>query len=79
MLAAADVSGLVQPVEARAVSDAPAPAILEAGADASLIVIGSRGRGGFRGLLLGSVGQHVLNHATCPVVLIPAQREHDDA
>ena len=48
----------------------PARAILAESEDAELLVLGSRGRGGFRGLLLGSVSQAVLHHATCPVMIV---------
>lgn len=41
---------------------------------ADLLVVGSRGLGGFRGLLLGSVSQQCANHAPCPVVIIPHER-----
>ncbi len=47
-----------------------AVALLDASRAASMVVIGSRGLGGFTGLLLGSVGTHVVAHATCPVVIV---------
>ncbi len=44
--------------------------LLENAGDAQMLVVGSRGHGGFTGLLLGSVGQHVATHAETPVVVI---------
>jgi len=53
------------------VTEGPAAqAILEAAKGAELVVVGSRGLGGFRGLLLGSVSTQVAHHATCPVVIV---------
>jgi nucleotide-binding universal stress UspA family protein len=48
----------------------PASALLRESADADLLVVGSRGHGGFVEALLGSTGQHCVHHATCPVVVI---------
>jgi nucleotide-binding universal stress UspA family protein len=56
--------------EALEVQGQPADALLEQGTDATLIVVGRRGLGGFKSLLLGSVSQQVVQHATCPVVVV---------
>jgi nucleotide-binding universal stress UspA family protein len=47
----------------------PARALLDYGATAQLIVVGSRGRGGFTGMLLGSVSQTLIHHAECPLII----------
>ncbi|MER7667546.1 universal stress protein [Kitasatospora sp. NPDC096128] len=47
-----------------------AACLLDAARGADLLVVGSRGHGGFAGALLGSVGQHCVQHAPCPVVVV---------
>jgi nucleotide-binding universal stress UspA family protein len=49
----------------------PARKLLDLARDADLLVLGSRGHGGFKGLLLGSVSLQCVQHAECPVVIIP--------
>lgn len=48
----------------------PAKTLIEMSSEADLVVVGSRGQGGFRGLLVGSVSQQVLHHAQCPVLVV---------
>jgi nucleotide-binding universal stress UspA family protein len=64
--------GSQPPGEVRAVVryGTPPSVLLDAARDASLLVVGSRGLGGFAGLLLGSVAQHCTQYATCPVVVV---------
>ena len=69
-----DVNDLPAGLERQVVEGPAAKVLLDAGNDADLIVVGSRGRGGFAGLLLGSVSQQVAQHATRPVVIVPHER-----
>jgi nucleotide-binding universal stress UspA family protein len=62
-------------LDRRVVEGPAAPVLVEESHGADLLVVGSRGLGGFRGLLLGSVGQQCAHHAGCPVVIVPHPRE----
>jgi nucleotide-binding universal stress UspA family protein len=57
-------------IETDVVESHAAPALVEAARDASMLVVGSRGLGGFSGLLLGSVSQQCAQHAQCPMVIV---------
>ena len=57
----------------------PASVLIDAAHGADLLVVGSRGLGGFKGLLLGSVSTKMANHAPCPVVIVrPAAPQDED-
>ena len=68
--AAGDRAGLVDAVT---VNDLPVPGLLDQSAGAALLVVGSRGHGGLKGLLLGSVSRTVIERAKVPVVVVPHQ------
>ena len=58
------------PVDGRVVEGNPAKVLIDLSDRADLLVVGSRGVGGFTGLLLGSVSQHLAAHAQCTVVVV---------
>ncbi|MFH9609613.1 universal stress protein [Streptomyces sp. NPDC017448] len=70
-VAVEETVGPQPPVEVRAEAryGSPAGVLIDASRGASLLVVGSRGLGGFSGLLLGSVAQACAQHASCPVVV----------
>jgi nucleotide-binding universal stress UspA family protein len=68
------VGGADVVVEQETSYTSPALALVEAARGADLLVVGSRGRGGFAGLLLGSVSQQCAHHAPCPLVVVRAGR-----
>lgn len=72
-LDAADTSGIK--VTTEVAEGSAAQTLLEAAASADLLVVGSRGRGGFSGLLLGSVSQQCAQHAPCPIVIVRARAD----
>jgi len=58
--------------ESRLVEGDPSDSLVQEAGDADLMVVGSRGRGGLKSALLGSVSGHVIHHASCPVVVVKA-------
>jgi len=72
-----EVFGTERPVDVtvRAVRGGAAHVLVEASRDALMVIVGSRGVGGFMGLLLGSVSGHVAEHAVCPVLVVHGTKE----
>lgn len=74
-----EVAGEIGPAQPESVtvnafSGFPAKELVEASRTADLMVIGSRGVGGFEALLMGSISSQVVHHAACPVVVVPTGR-----
>ena len=61
-------------VNVRMVNGFPVKELIDASHDADLVVVGSRGGGGFGRLALGSVSSQVIHHAACPVVVVPHEK-----
>lgn len=61
-------------IESRVVEGHPAPVLVEASKGADLLVVGSRGHGEFAGMLLGSVSEHCVSNAPCPVLVLRGEQ-----
>ncbi len=67
---AAECAGGLDP-EVRVIEGPAARVLVDVAQNADLLVVGSRGRGGFASLLLGSVSSQCAHHAPCPVAIVP--------
>ena len=72
--AAGEITGAAPEVTVSVATGEVTEELVSASRDADLLVVGSRGNGGFTRLLLGSVSSQVVHHAACPVIVIPAAR-----
>ncbi|MCA1783099.1 MAG: universal stress protein [Dermatophilaceae bacterium] len=71
--------GRTDSVTRRVVEGGPVTVLLDAAKEAELLVLGSHGHGAFTGMLLGSVSQHCVHHATCPVDIVPLLDHETDS
>ncbi|BCJ31716.1 universal stress protein [Actinocatenispora sera] len=62
-------------IEQHAVHNDPARTLINAAIGAELLVVGTRGHGGFTGALMGSVAQKCTHFAACPIVVVPSERK----
>jgi nucleotide-binding universal stress UspA family protein len=62
-----------EPVTVKAVHGFPAEELINAGKDADILVLGSRGAGGFSRLMMGSVAEQVARHTHCPILIVPPE------
>jgi nucleotide-binding universal stress UspA family protein len=74
-LSEAFAGGTPLEIERKLVEGEPAEALERESRSADLVVVGSRGRSGLKAVLLGSVSEHVVSHADCPVVVVKTPRE----
>lgn len=79
VLETTDASGVR--IERKVLKGRAADTLIKAAEGADMLVVGNRGRGGFRGLRLGSVSQQIAHHASCPVVIVRVDldQERQDA
>jgi len=70
-----EIGETVPEITISAVTGDPAEELVRASRDADLLVVGSRGSGGFHRLMMGSVSGKVTHHAACPITVVPAPRD----